>query len=108
MGDGDACCDMCALGCDVRVSEEDLEEGVVGLQLRQFEVVLQGTLLEGSLMLRTAKAESDQALSGGGVKLLGRIKEDDVFVLVVDDVFQQDADVDCVVGCVREEGEVRM
>ncbi len=70
------------------LSKEDLEEGVIGLQLCQLEVVLHGTLLECALILRTAETESDEALSSRGVKLLGSIQEDDVLILVVDDGFE--------------------
>lgn len=89
-------------------SEEDLEQGVVGLELGQLVVVPRGALLEDGLVLGPAEAEPDEALSRGGVELLGCVQEDDVLVLWVDDDLQQDADVDCMAGGVREEGEVRM
>lgn len=66
-------------------SQEDLEERVVGLEFSQLVVVPQSPLLESSLILWFAETDSDQALSGGRVELLGSIEEDDVLILWVDD-----------------------
>jgi hypothetical protein len=75
-------------------SEQNFEEGVVGLEFAEFVVVLGGALLELEFGVGLREGEADEALSGGGVELLGGVDEDDVLLLGVDEPLDEDADVD--------------
>lgn len=46
-------------------SKQDLEKGVIGLQLSQFIVVFCCSLLEHGFVFRLEEAESDEALACG-------------------------------------------